>query len=158
MPIECPICDKVLQDARGLFGHLRIGHELQGDELYETHETAKQEGKVASPEQVEDLRRSLQEIELDEIGLEQRDGAARLMSLLDAYRTVQGRMEAVQAAPHEAESDEARVEDAAEQVADRLKRRRQEIAGIICEVLGGSDQRRPEGESDDIPWYEREIF
>lgn len=70
---ECPICGDRFQDGRGLVGHLRFAHSLEGEEL----ENAKNEGmargqrdsKPARPEHGGKAGRSVRDRELEIKGL-----------------------------------------------------------------------------------------
>jgi hypothetical protein len=113
-----------------------MGHQLTGDELDETFQEGKESGYVESmpPETNEELRDALLQVNLEEEGLSEEQDGDKLMALLDAYSTVQNRVEAVTDAPFRGEIT-FEGESVAERVAGRLKERRDEIADKICEVL-----------------------
>jgi hypothetical protein len=113
-----------------------MGHQLKGDDLYDTFEDAKENGVVESmpPRTLEELRDALIQVDLEDEAFTGEKDTERLMALLDAYSAVKERIDAVKDAPFRGEIT-FEGENVAERVAGTLRQKRDEIADKICEVL-----------------------
>jgi hypothetical protein len=101
MALECPLCSKIVKDARGAFGHLKWSHDLRGEELDEAFEEMKTNHvDMPEPEPKMSLREALRNVDLpgeDDVGVSDDEndevvGSRQLAALLDRINTVESRL------------------------------------------------------------------
>lgn len=140
---ECVICGDRFEDGRGLNGHLRFKHDLEGDELEEAQrkgmERGRRDSKPARPEHGGSAGRSIRDRELEVKGLlwENRKRKEELEEKRSGFD------------PFGLTSNSEEIEEKLEELEEQEERYRKELRRIADEREAGNVPEAPKPEESD---------
>lgn len=138
---ECPVCGKVLSDGRGLNGHLRMAHQLTGEEHEEKMEEAMSQAEERQPDPAPPGVESL-------LSLVERVATHRGESPLEVWRSIRKSQESLGDDYIEIEESKIFQDDTQEETA---------IADLLDEVEEALEKRKEDAEAQLHKTIETEV-
>lgn len=147
--IQCPKCDRELDDLRGLYGHLRFKHKLEGEELERVYGKEKKEQRHKQKLKTPPSKAEVQEMVEGEVGKWFGENGADVLKRLEAVE-LEGEAFAIDRPSVERSSEPEKPRDPVIRKLDAYRRARDrriaveevgEIGMLSKPVFGGASMR-----------------